>query len=116
MANTACGELTMTIDPPCPCLTTFAARRTQAVKSAPHRDVDGAAKTLHVGFEHQLAIAVGRVRDEEIDAAEFGGHLGHHLFHGFQIGHVGPQQDGLRTGGPHLFGDFLEPPPDASGS
>ncbi len=74
----------------------------QAVEGPPHRDVDRPSKAIHVGLDHQFAIAVGRIADEPIDRALLQGELGHHLLDGRLIGDIALQEHGLTPVGAHF--------------
>src|SRR5579872_6277261 len=73
-----------------------------AVKRAPHRHVDRAAKAGHIGSNHELTVAVGRIRNEQIDAAEGARRFGDHLIDRLLVGNIGLEQQRLA---PQLF-DF----------
>ena len=63
-------------------------RGADAVEGAPHGHVDGAAETGHVGAVEEVFVAMGGIRDEDVQAAEFRGCLGNHPVHSLLVGHV----------------------------
>ena len=65
------------------------------------------AETIHVGVDHQFAVTVGGIGDEQIQPPELLHRCRHHRFNGRPIGHVGPNHDRLPAERLDLPGDFV---------
>ena len=85
----ACGELTRQIAPPLALLDHLLRRGPHQVKGPPHRDIHGAAEPRHVGLIEQIAVAVGRVADGDVELAELRDCLGDQALDRGLVGHVG---------------------------